>query len=77
MNFEGDRVGLVAELDECNGQWERIEGRSQGMIMEFLVNCFLDSNSLRNIKTDEELHEDNDGLKKEKKELKTKVGEIK
>ncbi|KAF8374141.1 hypothetical protein PRIPAC_80570 [Pristionchus pacificus] len=70
---EGDRVGLVAELDGCNGKWERIEGRSQGMIMEFLVNCFLDSNSLRNIKTDEELHEDNDGLKKEKKELRTKV----
>lgn len=65
---------MVGALDECDGRWERIDGKSQGSIIEFLLNCYIDSD-LFEIKKDLELQEENDDLKREKRELTKKVKE--
>ncbi|GMR48153.1 hypothetical protein PMAYCL1PPCAC_18348, partial [Pristionchus mayeri] len=73
---EDDRLELVAALEDCDGRWDAIEGEKQGKLMEFLLNFFLDSAPFE-IKTDVELQEEYDDLKKEKKELKIKMEETK
>ncbi|GMT24262.1 hypothetical protein PFISCL1PPCAC_15559, partial [Pristionchus fissidentatus] len=72
---EENRSELLAGLDGSNGRWERMEGRSQGLLLHFLLHCYIDCDGFE-IRTDGEVQEEYDDLKREKKELKGKIDEL-